>query len=516
VTSRSGDDAPSTVVRAVSEDDQGQGALRALAPAITILWHYDPNRVGKSAPLDRHRTEVSRQTAPFDLDVDSAVSRAPFLIVEQRYGFVTLTPAGTRTSILVDGVPFTTPQDIEDQVLRRGVILTLADRIVICLHQVRTPVERGPELGFVGGSDVMEDVRRQIRDVADSDVSVLIRGASGTGKELVARAIAKASATPTPFVDVNLAERGSTMVASELFGHQKGAFTGATAARAGYFAEADGGTLFIDEVGDLPLDVQAMLLRVVLDGVVRPIGGGRRKVRVRLLTATDKDLEAAVASGTFRAQLLTRIRGCRIDLPTLASRREDIGSLFLHFLKPRLEAAGELHRLAACPPEKRQRPWLRASDFLPIARAAYPGNLRDLESLANEIVLHSRGKPYAVIGPSAQKILTAELPPSATTPAGPSPRRSGQPTTEAIRDALRRHHNNLSATVKDLGIGRTTLFERMQREPSLLRSADDLTDEEILDAKRRHQGDIQEMAAELGVSPKPLKTRLVAALKRRR
>jgi two-component system, NtrC family, nitrogen regulation response regulator GlnG len=514
MTSRSGDDAPSTVVRAVSEDAQGQGDHRALAPAITILWHYDLNRVGKSAPLDHHRTEVSRYTDPFDIVIDSAISRAPFLIVEQRHGFVTLTPAGTKTSILVDGVPLTTPQDLDDEVLRRGVILTLAERIVVCLHQVRTPVLRGPELGFVGGSDVMEDVRRQIRDVADQDVSVLIRGASGTGKELVARAIAKASAAPTPFVDVNLAERGSTMVASELFGHQKGAFTGATTARAGYFAEADGGTLFIDEVGDLPLDVQTMLLRVVLDGVVRPIGGGRRKVRVRLLTATDKDLEAAVASGTFRAQLLTRIRGCRIDLPTLASRREDIGSLFLHFLKPRLEAASELHRLAACDPEK--RPWLRASDFLPIARAAYPGNLRDLESLANEIVLHSRGKPYAVIGPSAQKILTADLPPSATTLASPSPRRSGQPTTEAIRDALRRHHNNQSATAKDLGIGRTTLFERMQREPSLLRSADDLSDEEILDANRRHQGDIKEMAAELGVSPKPLKTRLVVALKRRR
>jgi two-component system, NtrC family, nitrogen regulation response regulator GlnG len=513
VTSRSGDDAPSTVVRAVSEDAQGQGDHRALAPAITMLWHYDLSRVGKSAPLDHHRTEVSRHTAPFDLVVDSAISRAPFLIVEQRHGFVTLTPAGTRTSILVDGVPLTAPQNIDEHVLRKGVILTLAERIVVCLHQVRTPVLRGPELGFVGGSDVMEDVRRQIRDVADLDVSVLIRGASGTGKELVARAIAAASAAPTPYVDVNLAERGSTMVASELFGHQKGAFTGATTARAGYFAEADGGTLFIDEVGEIPLDVQAMLLRVVQDGVVRPIGGGRRKVRVRLLTATDKDLEAAVASGTFRAQLLTRIRGCRIDLPTLASRREDIGSLFLHFLKPKLEAAGELHRLAACHPEK--RPWLRGSDFLPIARAAYPGNLRDLESLANEVVLHSRGKPFAVIGPSAQKILTAELPPSAATPARPSPRRAGQPTTEAIRDALRRHHNNLSATAKDLGIGRTTLFERMRLEPSLLRSADDLTDEEILDANRRHQ-DIQEMAAELGVSPKPLKTRLVAALKRRR
>jgi two-component system nitrogen regulation response regulator GlnG len=515
VTSRSGDDAPSTVVRAVSEEGQGRGDLRALSPALTVLWHYDLSRVGKSAPLDRHRTEVSRYTGPFDIVVDSAISRAPFLIVERRHGFVTLSPAGTKTSVVVDGVPLAAPQDLDDQALRKGVVLMLAERIVVCLHLVRTPVLRGPELGFVGGSDAMEDVRRQIRDVADLDVPVLIRGPSGTGKELVARAIAAASGAPTPYVAVNLGERPPTMAASDLFGHEKGSFTGATMDRSGYFVEADGGTLFIDEVGELPLDVQTMLLRVVEDGEVRPIGGRRnRRVRVRLLTATDKDLEAAVANGSFKGPLLTRIRGCRIDLPPLASRREDIGSLFLHLLRPLLERTGELHRLTAAHSEK--RPWLRATDFLPIARAAYPFNLRDLKSLAIEIVSNSRGKLFAVIGRSAEELLAATLPAPSTTPASQVAPRSGRPTTEAIRAALRRHHNNLSATAKDLGIGRTTLHERMAREPSLLRSAEDLTDEEILDANRRHQGDVREMAAELGVSPKPLKTRLVAALKKPR
>jgi two-component system nitrogen regulation response regulator GlnG len=513
VTSGNGDDAPSTFVRA-GDEGKGQGNLRGLVPAITILWHFDLSRVGKSAPLDPKRTEVSRTTAPFDLVIDYPLSRAPFLFVEHEDGSVIIRPGATKTTVFIDDVPLTGPHEIDARRLKRGVVLRLGHHIVVCLHQVRTPVLRGPDLGFVGNSDVMEDVRRQIRDVADLDVSVLIRGASGTGKELVARAVAAASAAPTPYVVVNLAERGSTMVASELFGHQKGAFTGAATARAGYFAEADGGTLFIDEVGDLPLDVQMMLLRVVQDGEVRPIGGGRRKVRVRLLTATDKDLEAAIAAGTFHHPLFTRIRGYTIELPPLADRREDIGSLFLHFLKLKLQATGEMHRLA--PRKKGERTWLGALDFVRIARAAYPGNVRDLETLVNEIVVDSRGKSLAVFGPRAEKIL-AQGPPAPRPKAGARlSRRAGQPTDEQIREALQQHNNTVAAAAKALGIHRSTIYERARLEPSLMKGAESLTDDQVLEAYDRHQGDVAKMAGELGVSPKPLKTRLDAALRRRR
>ena len=257
MAARSGDDAPSTVVRAVSRGGQGEGDLRALAPALTILWHYDLDRVGKSAPLSRTRTEVSRHTAPFDLVIDSALSRAPFLLVDHKNGDVTLSPGATKTEVLVDGSPLTGPLHVDAQRLTHGVILMLAERIVVCLHQLRTPVLRGPDLGFVGGSDVMEEVRRQIRTVADLDVPVLIRGETGTGKELVARAIAAASAAPTPYRAVNMAALGQTMALADLFGHEKGAYTGATTDRPGYFVEADGGTLFLDEIGDATMEVKS-------------------------------------------------------------------------------------------------------------------------------------------------------------------------------------------------------------------------------------------------------------------
>jgi two-component system nitrogen regulation response regulator GlnG len=514
VTSRNGDDAPSTFVRAVSDEGQEQGNLRKLAPAITILWHYDLNRVGKTAPLGPTRTEVSRNTEPFDLVIDYPLSRAPFLFVDHEDGSVIIRPGAIKTTVFIDDVPLTGPHDIDAKRLKRGVILKLGHHIVVCLHQVRTPVLRGPDLGFVGNSDVMEDVRGQIRRVADLDFPVLIRGQSGTGKELVARAIAAASSAPTPFLAVDMgALTTPVMAADALFGHEKGAYTGATADRAGYFVQADGGTLFLDEILATPLDVQPMILRVLQDGQVPTLGSGKhRHVRVRLLTATDKDLEAAVAAGTFHLPLFTRIRGYTIDLPALADRREDIGSLFLHFLKLKLKDTGELHQLAAR--NKDERSWLGALDFVRIARAAYPGNLRDLESLATEIAVDSRGKAHAVFGPRAESILAqGPLAPPPKTSVRMS-RRAGQPTDEQIAEALLRHGNNGTAAAKELGISRTTLYARGELNPSLLRPVDELSDDEVVTAYSRHQGNVDRMAVDLRVSPKALKPRLAAALKR--
>jgi two-component system nitrogen regulation response regulator GlnG len=509
------DDGPTTFVREVKKPGQGDGDLRAIAPALTILWHYNLERIGQRAALGRRRTEVARGSAPFHPVIDAPLSRAPFLIVEYHEGSATLTPGGSRTSVLVDGAPLTGPLQIDPGRLKRGVILLLAERIVVCLHQLRTPPLPGPDLGFVGSSDVMEEVRRQIRQVADLNVPVLIRGQSGTGKELVARAIAAASKTPTPFVALNMAKLAPELAAAELFGHEKGAYTGAAIDRPGYFVEADGGTLFLDEIGDASLQVQKSLLRVVEEGRVRPLGGRKdREVRVRLLTATDKDLDARVGQGTFDWALLNRISGYCIDLPTLADRREDIGVLLLHFLRQQLESAGELHRLASCQVD--ERPWLGAFDVMRIARAAFPGNLRSLMSLANAIVVDSRRKPFAVLGRRAEEILAARAVVPTTSPVEAAARRPGQPTDDEIRAALRQHHNNVSPAAKQLGISRPTLYERARGELALLRSIDDLTNEEILDAHARHRGDLDAMAVELGVSPKPLKARLAAALKTRR
>jgi two-component system, NtrC family, nitrogen regulation response regulator GlnG len=510
------DEGPTTFVREIKSGD-GDGNFRAVVPALTVLWHYDLGRIGKRAPLAGRRKEVSRKTLPFDQDIDVPLSRLPFLIVENQGDAVTLTPAPSKTTVLVDGMALTAPQQIDPVRLKHGVILLLAERIVVCLHQLRTPALPGPDLGFVGASDAMEEVRRQIRQVADLPWPVLIRGQSGTGKELVARAIAAESKSPTPFIVVNMGELAPSTAASDLFGHEKGAYTGAATERPGYFVEADGGTLFLDEIGELHPDVQKMLLRVVEEGRVRPLGGRRereRDVHVRLITATDKDLEAAVAAGTFDDALLNRLRGYRIDLPPLSHRREDIGSLLLHFLKKKLAATGDLHRLTSVPVD--ERPWLGGVDFMRIARAAYPGNLRDLDNLTNELVGDSRGKPFAVLGPKVEEILArTSTPPAPPAPPAP-PRRPGQPTDAEIRAAVRQNNNNLTAAAHALGISRWTLHRRTRVNGTLLRSAEELTDEEILEAKTRHRGDEAAMADELGVSAKALKARLNAILKRPR
>jgi two-component system nitrogen regulation response regulator GlnG len=511
-----GDDGPTTFVREV-ESGGGAGNFRAVVPALTILWHYDLSRIGMRAPLGARRKEVSRKIPPFDQEVDEALSRVPFLIVENNSGAVTLLPAPSKTTVLVDGAPLTVPQRIDPVRLKRGVILLLAERIVVCLHQLRTPALPGPDLGLVGRSDAMEEVRRQIRQVADLPTPVLIRGQSGTGKELVARAIAAASKSPTPFIDVDMGKLVPTSAGSDLFGHEKGAYTGAATDRPGYFVEADGGTLFLDEIGELHPDIQKMLLRFLDEKRVRPLGGRReheREVHVRLITATDKDLDAAVAAGTFDDALLNRIRGYRIDLPPLSERREDIGLLLLHFLKKKLAATGDLHRLTSVPVD--ERPWLGARDFMRIALAGYPGNLRDLDNLSNELAVDNRGKPFADMGPKVEEILAR---PSTPTPAPAAPataRRPGQPTDDEIRAAVRQSNNNLTAAARALGISRQTLNTRTRVDSTLLRSAEDLTDDEILEANRRYLGDVARMADELGVSAKGLKARMNALLKRSR
>ena len=216
----------------------------------------------------------------------------------------------------------------------------------------------------------MLEIFKTIGRVAGRDVSVLVTGESGTGKELVARAIHSASSRAAgPFVAVNTAAIPRELLESELFGHEKGAFTGAVAARAGRFREASGGTLFLDEIGDMSPDLQAKLLRVVQESEVVPVGGASAQpIDVRIVAATHRDLDESVAEGKFREDLLYRLRVVPLELPPLREREDDVRVLSEHFV-------------ARYSPELADgRQVLAAETLATLSRYPWPGNVRELEN----------------------------------------------------------------------------------------------------------------------------------------
>ncbi|MCA8881781.1 MAG: nif-specific transcriptional activator NifA [Rhodobacteraceae bacterium] len=234
--------------------------------------------------------------------------------------------------------------------------------------------------GIVGSSPAIATVTNTLRKVARTNAPVLLRGESGTGKELFAQALHRLSdRRQKPFIRVNCAALSETLLETELFGHEKGAFTGAVAQKKGRFELADGGTLFLDEIGEISLEFQAKLLRVLQEGEFERVGGSRTlKVDVRVVTATNKDLEAAVVAGTFRADLYFRICVVPILLPPLRERREDIPNL----------ASAFLDRFNA---ENQTDLELAASAMDTLESCAFPGNVRELENCINRVAALARG-----------------------------------------------------------------------------------------------------------------------------
>jgi len=310
--------------------------------------------------------------------------------------------------------------------------------------------------GIVGKSRRLQELFRLIGDVAPSEASVLIRGETGTGKELVARALHHASVRAQgPFVKVNCSALSEGLLESELFGHVRGSFTGAVADRRGRFEEAHGGTIFLDEIGDVSPAVQVKLLRVLQERVVERVGDNRPvPVNVRLVSATHRDLEALVAAGRVREDFYYRIKVVSLTLPPLRERREDIPLLVDHFLR---RLRGEQATSAEVAPEALRllldHPW--------------PGNVRELENALEHAHVLSRGR-----------IIRAEhLPPEVAAGAtGPGRGLTGAPPHspaehDLIAAALVRAGWNRTRAARQLGIDRSTLWRKI-REHGLRPEAD--------------------------------------------
>ena len=301
-----------------------------------------------------------------------------------------------------------------------------------------------PVAGMIGRCPAMAEAFERIRKVAPTRTSVLILGESGTGKELAARAVHNQSErADAPMIAVNCAAIPEGLIEAELFGHEKGAFTGATGARQGLVEAADGGTLFLDEIGELPLTAQARLLRVLQEGEIRRVGASRSvRVDIRLVAATHRDLARMVEAGEFRDDLYFRIHVMEIRLPPLRERGEDLPELARFLLD---KARRRLNR-----------PPLQFDDgaLEQIRRYSWPGNVRELENVLERAVILAEGT-----------ILTADLLALPATP--PSDRGAGLDLSleDYFREFVLEHQDELTETelARRLGISRKALWEKRQR-----------------------------------------------------
>ncbi|QLF94402.1 sigma-54-dependent Fis family transcriptional regulator [Pseudomonas sp. ABC1] len=317
------------------------------------------------------------------------------------------------------------------------------------------------DIGIIGRCEAMQDLYGKIRKVAPTDSNVLILGESGTGKELVARALHNLSRrTKAPMISVNCAAIPETLIESELFGHEKGAFTGASASRAGLVEAADGGTLFLDEIGELPLEAQARLLRVLQEGEIRRVGSVQsHKVNVRLIAATHRDLKTLSKSGQFREDLYYRLHVIALKLPPLRERGTDVLAIADAFLA-----------------RQRERQGLDSLSFSPEARQAmlyysWPGNVRELENAIERAAILSEAPEIKaeLLGIDIELDALEEDDFDELAFASGTPN-SNEPTEDlSLEDYFQHfvleHQDHMTETelARKLGISRKCLWERRQR-----------------------------------------------------
>jgi two-component system nitrogen regulation response regulator GlnG len=516
--------------------DQARRATSvSTVPVLTVVAHPQLQRVGdrllleslatagRPVALARNAPDFSRPGGLLSLPLgDPFISRTPVQFEAAPEGGVRLFVPEDSTQVRVATEPLVGRREFSREEVAAGVPLVLAERVVLLLHLASTAWDAPSteDLGIVGQGEGIRLVRENITRVADLNVPVLIRGETGTGKELVARAIHDHGPRRAgPFVSVNLGALVKDLVSAELFGAEKGAYTGATKDREGFFRAAQGGTLFLDEVGEAPPEAQTALLRVLEMGEIYPVGGHTPvPVDVRLVSATDADLEARIEAREFKAPLLHRLAGYEVHVPPLRARREDIIPLFLHFARQELEATGEAGRLSSSEP--RAEPWLPAALAVRLVRYAWPGNVRQLRNVARQLVIGSRGLTRLRADARLEQLLDAEaLPVPGRTPApgeAPAPvsaepkaprRKPSEVGEQELLEALRASSWDLKATADWLGIPRPSVYVLIDKSP-LIRTARDLSAEEITRCYHECGGDLDRMVQRLEVSRRALQRRV--------
>jgi two-component system nitrogen regulation response regulator GlnG len=496
--------------------------------ALTLAYHRDHRRIGERVLLELEgELLVSRKAPEFGPPGEkggtplesSHVSRKPIRIAVTTRG-ARIIRAESGSDIVVGAEPLEETIDVTPAELDRGVWIAMGDDVALLAHWLVLPTRGAdaPVPRLVGASSGMDKLRRQIHRVAPHDVPVLLQGKTGTGKELVASAIHELSPrADAPFVSVNLGAIPASTAAAALFGHEKGAFTGATASSPGYFGRADGGTLFLDEVAEAPEEVQVALLRALESGEVQPVGGtSARKVDVRLIAATDANLDEQMEEGKFRVPLMMRLSGYELHLPPLRERRDDIPRLLLHFMREQLRGLGNEELLD----DGDEAPWLPLWLMEACLDHDWPGNVRQLRNVVQQWIIDYAEQPQ--IDREALAVLDRALTRSGSLQSSSGPASAPEPapvssdkrsiddvTEDELVAALERNEFKPGPAAAELGVPRSSIYTLMEKSDRIGK-ATDLDEPGIQRALDDNEGDIKAAALALRVSARGLRLRMKA------
>ncbi|MCP4661936.1 MAG: sigma-54-dependent Fis family transcriptional regulator [bacterium] len=503
-------------------------------PGLTILGHPELDRIGERVALPELNSGREAVLSRLDPEFaapgrerlrplgDPYVSRTPIRLRPTTDGGIRLLCSKTSTQVTADGKLVDDERTFRQSAVNRGIVLQLAQRICLLLHRLDPVPPRGvPSFDLVGESAPIMRLRQEIKRVAPLDLPVLLRGETGTGKELVAEAIHRAGRRRDgPFLAVNMAAIPLSLAAAELFGAAKGAYTGSERRRRGFFDRAQGGTLLLDEIGEAPPELQVLLLRALETEEIQPVGSDEsRPIDVRVVAATDIDLENEIAAGRFRAPLLHRLSGYPIDIPPLRERRDDFGRLFFHFWFQELGAPDEAPPAGHGAEAQLPLP-IRLFDLL--ARYPWSGNVRQLRNVARQLAILSRDAAAHELEYQVRRMLPdlnrpTLSPPSESTrsrstttgegTAKPSYRRPSEVSEDELITVLRAQQWLLQPTAAALGISRTALYGLIDKCPAVRKPAD-LTRREIEECRERCGGDLDRMVDELEVSRLGLERRM--------
>lgn len=494
------------------------GASAGFDLVLTIIFHADTARIGHKAlvpmqtgdapwVLGRSSPEFTGTYGGVSAALDDAHVSRRALQFSYQGKRLTIRRFDSASRCRIGPTELHGSVELQWDKLLKGVPLMLGHSIVLMLRLAKRSVITDQASGHSdplrGSSGCMEDIREQVARAAKHDIDVLIRGETGTGKELVASAIHRASGrTQGPMISVNMAAIPNELAASALFGSARGAFTGADRATAGYFEQAEGGSLFLDEIGDASVELQPLLLRVLEQREIQAVGGLIRRVNVRVISATDAVLEGEGCH--FKAALRHRLASCEIVLPPLREHPEDMGELLLHFLE---RSATEVGRTELLPHAQSLARDIAAWAILFFRFVSYrwPGNVRELSNFAQQVILASEKTP--ILNENLQLTLLGKKAKAHSSEQLPSRRKIRDIDDDVFDQAMVSNGSEALRVALQLGVSRGAVYRRIKMS-SRYRLATEIPLDELQHALTQHGGDSRAVAKQLQVSVNSLRCHL--------